>query len=61
MKNILFLSSWFPSKVHSTLGNFVKYHALSASKFNNIHVLYIVADESVKNYQIDFLKKIIYQ
>ncbi len=48
MKNILFLSSWFPSKVHSTLGNFVKYHALSASKFNNIHVLYIVADDSVK-------------
>ena len=57
MKNILFLSSWFPSKVHSTLGNFVKYHALSASKFNNIYVLYIVADDSVKNYKIDFFKE----
>lgn len=53
MKNILFLSSWFPSKVHSTLGNFVKYHALAASKFNNIYVLYVVADDSINSYQID--------
>ncbi len=57
MKNILFLSSWFPSKVHSTLGNFVKYHALAASKFNNIDVLYIVADDSVSGYQIDSFKE----
>ena len=53
MKNILFLSSWFPSKVHSTLGNFVKYHALAASKFNNIYVLYVIADDSINSYQID--------
>ena len=57
MKNILFLSSWFPSKVHSTLGNFVKYHALAASKFNKIYVLYIVADDSVNGYQIDSFKE----
>ena len=24
VKNILFLSSWYPSKVHRTLGNFVQ-------------------------------------
>ena len=38
MKNVLFLSSWFPSRVHTTLGNFVKYHAHSSAKFNNIFV-----------------------
>lgn len=57
MKNILFLSSWFPSKVHSTLGNFVKYHAHSVAKFNNIYVLYIVADDTLKNYKIESFKE----
>ena len=52
MKNVLFLSSWFPSRVHTTLGNFVKYHAHSSAKFNNIFVLYIVADDSIKNYEL---------
>jgi glycosyltransferase involved in cell wall biosynthesis len=52
MKNVLFLSSWYPSRVHSTLGNFVRYHALAASKYNSIDVLYIVADDSVKDYEI---------
>ena len=53
MKNVLFLSSWYPSRVHSTLGNFVRYHALAASKYNSINVLYIVADDNVKNYEIN--------
>ena len=34
------------------LGNFVKYHAHSSAKFNNIFVLYIVADDSIKNYEL---------
>ena len=50
MKNVLFLSSWYPSRVHTTLGNFVRYHALAASKYNSINVLYIVADDNVKDY-----------
>tara|TARA_B110000879_G_scaffold184696_1_gene244508 strand:+ start:1881 stop:3005 length:1125 start_codon:yes stop_codon:yes gene_type:complete len=53
MKNVLFLSSWYPSRVHSTLGNFVKYHAMASSKYNSINVLYIVADDNVKNYEIN--------
>ena len=52
MKNVLFLSSWYPSRVHTTLGNFVRYHALAASKYNTINVLYIVADDNVKDYEI---------
>ena len=56
MKNVLFLSSWYPSRVHNTLGNFVRYHALASSKYNSINVLYIVADDKVKNYEIDYFK-----
>ena len=52
MKNVLFLSSWYPSRVHTTLGNFVRYHALAASKYIKINVLYIVADDNVKDYEI---------
>lgn len=56
MKNVLFLSSWYPSRVHTTLGNFVRYHALAASKYNSINVLYIVADDNVKDYEINYFQ-----
>ena len=56
MKNVLFLSSWYPSRVHTTLGNFVRYHALAASKYNTINVLYIVADDNVKGYEIKYFQ-----
>lgn len=52
MKKVLFLSSWYPSRVHSTLGNFVSYHAKAVSKTNQVHVLYIIADDSIKDYEI---------
>jgi len=52
VKKVLFLSSWYPSRVHSTLGNFVSYHAKAVSKTNHIHVLYIIADDSIKDYEI---------
>ena len=56
MKNVLFLSSWYPSRVHTTLGNFVRYHALAPSKYNSINVLYIVADDNVKDYEIKYFQ-----
>ena len=56
MKNVLFLSSWYPSRVHTTLGNFVRYHALAASKYNSINVLYVVADDNVKDYEIKYFQ-----
>jgi glycosyltransferase involved in cell wall biosynthesis len=56
MKNVLFLSSWYPSRVHTTLGNFVRYHALATSKYNTINVLYIVADDNVKDYEINYFQ-----
>ena len=53
MKNILFLSSWYPNRVHSTLGNFVNYHAKASALYNNVFVLYIMPDDSISNYEID--------
>ena len=52
MKNILFLSSWYPSRVHTTLGNFVQYHAKAVARNNNIHVLYITPDDNINGYEI---------
>ncbi|MBI1267386.1 MAG: glycosyltransferase [Cryomorphaceae bacterium] len=43
--NILFISSWFPSRVHPTLGNFVVAHAEAAALFNDVSVLYIKGDD----------------
>ena len=56
MKNVLFLSSWYPSRVHNTLGNFVSYHAKAVAKKNKVNVLYIVADDSIKSYEIEHFK-----
>ena len=47
-KNILFLSSWYPSKNHSTLGNFVQYHAEAIATLNNVYVLYLAPDDNFK-------------
>ena len=52
MKKVLFLSSWYPSRVHSTLGNFVSYHVKAVSKTNKVHLLYITADDTIKDYEI---------
>ena len=40
-QNILFITSWFPSKANSTLGNFVKWHALALSLYSNISIIYV--------------------
>jgi len=47
------LASWYPSKVHSTLGNFCKRHAEAIATLNNVTVLYIVQDKNLsENYSI---------
>ena len=51
-------SSWFPSRVHTTLGNFIKIScSLASAKFNTINVLYIVADDNVKDYEISYFPR----
>lgn len=44
----MFLSSWFPSKVHPTLGNFVQRHAEAVALRHQVHVLYVTASPHQK-------------
>ena len=50
---VLFLSSWFPSRVHPTLGNFVQAHAEAAALFHDVTVLYIAKDEHLLAIEIE--------
>lgn len=47
-KHILFLSSWYPSRLSPFAGDFVQRHAIAASKINEITVLHACKDSSLK-------------
>lgn len=51
--HILFLSSWFPSKTHKTLGNFVQRHAEAVSLFAQVTVLFLSKNQSEKNLTVE--------
>jgi L-malate glycosyltransferase len=44
--HILFLSSWYPSKVHPTLGNFVQRHAEAVATQHQVDVIYVTPDST---------------
>lgn len=46
-RNILFLSSWYPNRIKPTHGNFVFQHALAASQFHQVQLLYVCLDEEL--------------
>ncbi|HVG12713.1 MAG TPA: glycosyltransferase family 4 protein, partial [Flavisolibacter sp.] len=48
MKSIVWLASWFPSRVEPYLGDFIERHARSASLYTNIHVIYTVKDPALR-------------
>lgn len=43
-KKVLFLSSWYPNKLDSHLGNFVQRHAESVQLLNDVEVLYAIGN-----------------
>ena len=45
---VLFVSSWYPSRANSMLGNFVQKHAEAASLFAEVSVLHVCFDENVR-------------
>ncbi len=45
MKPILFLPSWYPSRLDAFNGDFIQRHALALSLFRPVHVVYIVRDK----------------
>ncbi len=48
MYNVLFLASWYPSKVDPFDGDFIERHAKSISLTNRVFVIYVVKDPSDK-------------
>ena len=52
--NVLFISSWYPSKEHPTLGNFVQRHAECIHPFVNLYVVFVVATDRINlGYEIE--------
>lgn len=53
--NVLFISSWYPSKEHETLGNFVQRHAESVNPFVNLWVLYATSSDNLEQeFEMEF-------
>jgi len=54
IKNILFISSWFPNKVEPSNGNFVQRHAEAVSRRHHVEVLHAIGDYDQKEkYVVD--------
>jgi len=45
MKGVLFLPSWYPSRLDAFTGDFIQRHALALSLFIPVHVVFIVRDK----------------
>ncbi|MDO5614677.1 MAG: glycosyltransferase, partial [Cruoricaptor ignavus] len=51
---ILFISSWFPTRLDSTNGNFVQRHAEAVAAFHDVEILHSIGDSGLqKTYEID--------
>lgn len=46
---ILFISSWFPSKIEPTNGNFVQRHAEAVSRLHDVEILHAIGDSNLKS------------
>ncbi len=51
--NVLFLSSWYPTKESPTNGNFVKRHAEAVALCHNVSVIYVCSDENISQIKIE--------
>ncbi|HNW89748.1 MAG TPA: glycosyltransferase [Bacteroidales bacterium] len=50
--NILFISSWYPTRIGPTAGNFVQKHAEAAALYAHVDVLHVALDRSLgKKYE----------
>ena len=47
--HILFLCSWYPSRVLPTNGDFIKRHAEAISTLNDVSVLHIISDKTISH------------
>jgi len=52
---VLFISSWYPTRVNPTLGNFVQKHAEASSLFADVRVLHVRFDDALTEKKFDFV------
>ena len=45
-RNVLFLASWYPTRIHETSGNFNEKFAHAVALYNDVFVLHVVADQN---------------
>ncbi|MEO6549160.1 MAG: glycosyltransferase, partial [Ferruginibacter sp.] len=53
---VLWLTSWYPSRVGPFDGDFIERHARAVSRFTKLTVLYIVKDQLLKNNAVEIEK-----
>lgn len=49
---VLFLSSWYPSRVLSTNGNFVQKHAQAVARKAEVASLHVISDEQANGFEV---------
>jgi glycosyltransferase involved in cell wall biosynthesis len=65
-KKVLLISSWYPTRLKPTLGNFIFKHAESVAIYHDVYALHVVLDENmVQQYEesfqsIPFPSKVVY-
>ncbi len=52
-RRVLFLSSWYPSRVLPKNGNFVRRHAQAVAKFADVSSLHVISDKAASDFEID--------
>lgn len=56
LNKVLFLSAWYPHRYDAMSGLFVRKHAEAVSRFVDVCVLFLYADEKVKDFDLVFQK-----
>jgi glycosyltransferase involved in cell wall biosynthesis len=55
MKKVLFINSWYPSRISPRNGNFIQKHAEASALYNDVYSLHAVADVQLKTrYEFEF-------
>lgn len=57
-KKILWLCSWYPNRADPFDGDFIQRHARAAALFNDIHVIRMVADPSLRPGKAEFQQQV---
>ncbi len=52
--NIVFISSWFPTRDNPTLGNFVESHAKASACYNNVRIIHVAKSaENTNTFELE--------